>query len=273
MRPAWKRALVAAAILALATTACAMDSDAGEIPTAPTTPPDPLDGTGWQLEQAESLEIPADLVITVAFANRSITGSGGCNRYSGTYEVDGDDLTIELSASTTMACVPRVDAAEQVFLAALADVESFDQPSEDRLVLTTSNDARLTFGPQALDVAGSWEATGYRNAVRTGFVSVLAGTELTATFDRDGTVSGSTGCNEYSGSYTVTDSNITIGPLEATERACTEPDGVMEQEAGYLNALQSAETFRLDAGTLVLLDNENADAVRFSPTEPIDPTG
>jgi heat shock protein HslJ len=49
-----------------------------------------------------------------------VRGSGGCNRLTGTYRQEGDDLTIGPLAATKMAC-PDL-AAESAFLAALERV-------------------------------------------------------------------------------------------------------------------------------------------------------
>lgn len=63
-----------------------------------------------------------------------------------------------------------------------------------------------------------------------------------------GQVNGSSGCNTYSGSYSTEANNISIGPLISTLMACDEP--VMQQEQGYLGALQSAQTFQIEGDTL-----------------------
>jgi heat shock protein HslJ len=72
----------------------------------------------------------------------------------------------------------------------------------------------------------------------------------------DGTVSGTAGCNTYSGSYTIDGETITIGPLASTLKFCVEPEGVMEQETTYLGLLQSAETFSVRGDTLTVLNGE-----------------
>ena len=43
---------------------------------------------------------------------------------------------------------------------------------------------------------------------------------------------------------------LAVGPLAGTSRFCSEPAGVMEQEATFLTALQSAATFRIDGSKL-----------------------
>ena len=81
---------------------------------------------------------------------------------------------------------------------------------------------------------------------------VLTDTEITAEFvSSEGTVEGSAGCNSYSGSYEVKDSQLSIpGPIAATEMYCQEPEGVMEQERQYLELLQAAESYSVEDGEL-----------------------
>ncbi len=53
-----------------------------------------------------------------------VAGNGGCNQFSGGYEIDGDSITFGLMASTKMAC-PEVEDVDQAFLAALENATSF----------------------------------------------------------------------------------------------------------------------------------------------------
>ena len=54
-------------------------------------------------------------------ANRSVTGSGGCNRLTGSYELNADRLSFRGVASTKMACVDGMET-EQAYLNALGRV-------------------------------------------------------------------------------------------------------------------------------------------------------
>jgi heat shock protein HslJ len=97
----------------------------------------------------------------------------------------------------------------------------------------------------------SWVVTGYDDGSQN-VSDVLAGTTLTANFGEDGTMTGNSGCNDYNSPYKVTGSQIGIGPLSSTRKACSDPAGVMEQEAQYLAALANAEVFAVDGNTLEL---------------------
>jgi heat shock protein HslJ len=80
---------------------------------------------------------------------------------------------------------------------------------------------------------------------------ILEGTEITATFNTaKGEISGSAGCNGYSGSYEVNGSKLAIGPLAHTEMFCATPEGVMEQEQQYLTVLATAQSYEVQDGQL-----------------------
>lgn len=83
--------------------------------------------------------------------------------------------------------------------------------------------------------------------------NTIEGTEITATFE-DGKVSGSAGCNSYSGTYESTraayNSTITISELAVTQMMCEED--VMAQETKYLAALGSASTYGSLSNILVI---------------------
>jgi heat shock protein HslJ len=80
---------------------------------------------------------------------------------------------------------------------------------------------------------------------------VLDGTQLTATFSTDSRVSGSSGCNLYSGRAEAQTGRLAIGSLASTLMAC-QADGVMSQERRYLAALQAATSFSVSGDELRL---------------------
>ena len=95
--------------------------------------------------------------------------------------------------------------------------------------------------------------------------AVLQGTEITAVFDSiEGQVSGSAGCNTYFADYTIDNNNLSILQIAYTEMYCLEPEGVMEQEQQYLEALQAAESFEIENGRLQI--NCGAQLLVYSAT-------
>ena len=120
-----------------------------------------------------------------------------------------------------------------------------------------------TFDAVSSDLAGtSWNVTNYNNG-KGGVVGVMADTTPTVLFGESGQISGSGGCNNYSGTYTSDGAgSIEIGPLASTMMACAAPEGVMEQEMQFLAALPAATTYTVEGSSLELRDADGALQVR-----------
>ncbi len=150
------------------------------------------------------------------------------------------------------------------YMAALTGAATY---AVDGDTLTLADAAGVTlavFAAQSTDLAGTaWDVIAYNNGNQA-VVGVIGGTQLTAVFGADGTLSGAAGCNNYSGGYTVDgEGNIQIGPLMSTMMACGEPEGIMEQEMQYLAALQTAATYSMEGDTMQLRTAEDALAAQF----------
>jgi heat shock protein HslJ len=81
--------------------------------------------------------------------------------------------------------------------------------------------------------------------------SVVRTVVVTATFSSDGMLSGDSGCNRYSTTYTVAGSTMTVrGPIAATSMACDEP--AMRAEQAYLTRLPKAKSYAIDGRVLTI---------------------
>jgi putative lipoprotein len=87
----------------------------------------PLESARWTLVELEGEDVAsagderAPHLEFDAAASR-VSGSGGCNRLTGSFERNGDDLRFGPMAATRMACVEEVMRREGVFLDALGTV-------------------------------------------------------------------------------------------------------------------------------------------------------
>jgi heat shock protein HslJ len=161
-----------------------------------------------------------------------------------------------------MACPPAQMLVEQAYLARLPKVAGF---SIDGNELTLTDDQgetilryEATEGAEAIQ--GDWTVTGYYSG--NAITSVLGGVTLTAKFE-DGTVSGSTGCNTFTGTYETDGDNITMGPLATTRAACPTPE-LTTQESQYLIALGLARTFEVAGNRLDLFREGDTYAVSYT---------
>jgi heat shock protein HslJ len=219
----------------------------------------------WQSTQASngSSTVVADPTrYTINFqADNSLQIRADCNQVGGTYSVSGSSLTLNLGPSTLAACPP--DSQVDQFLAGLGQVTSYTVTGTN-LELGLQGGGRMQLSAMAAPtlVGPNWQLLAYNNG-RNAVQSVMTGTQPTATFGADGQLSGSGGCNNFSGPYQSSANTLSIGPLASTMMACEQP--VMDQETAYLAALERSTTYRFDNGRLVLADAGGATQAEFNP--------
>ena len=111
------------------------------------------------------------------------------------------------------------------------------------------------------DLAGtSWSLISYGPAGNQTPATPDVATSLV--FGTDGQVSGTLGCNTFSGSYEDKDGKIGFGPLASTLMAC--PDPQMTQEGTAFQVLTGTVTFELAGNGLTIYDPSGALALTLS---------
>lgn len=116
--------------------------------------------------------------------------------------------------------------------------------------------------PQSL-AGTSWTLTGNGASI-----AIPVGFGVTANFSED-SVSGNSGCNDYNGTYTATDSGgLTFGPMITTSKACE--DNVMTFEQAYLAIFPEVASYQIKSpGTNLLMYNAAGDMVlTFTEAQP-----
>jgi heat shock protein HslJ len=242
------RRLTAAILILSATGACADAS-------APSDGGGSVEGTTWILDASSAAalgEDPGDARATIRFEDGEVGGQAFCNHFGGTYEIAGDSMTIEVGAMTEMACEEPLMTLELAFVAALGQVTSVTA-GDDRLTLI-GGDVELAFdAEQPVELIGmEWRLDGLASG--DAVHSTIAGTEATLTLSEDGAASGNASCNSFSGGYELDGTSLSFGALATTRMACSDPPGVMEQEAEFLGALEATRSFGIEGASLFLLD-------------------
>ena len=82
------------------------------------------------------------------------------------------------------------------------------------------------------------------------------------TFNTDGNLTGTLGCNSLGGTYTVKDDKITFGPIVSTLMACADPQ--MKQEGTALQVLKDTAQFKLSGSTLTITSADGINVLTFS---------
>jgi len=224
-----------------------------------------LRASEWELDQQASKlgTVARGTTVTARFGtDGSLSGSSGCNSYVTTYKVAGATLTVAPEiAGTLRMCSGPVTRVEAAYLARLPEAASYGIADSVLTIETSGKGGPLVYHAVNAEDAltGKWEVLNY---FRPGaVVSPVLGSTLTAEFAA-GTISGSSGCNQYTGPYEAKGTSITIGPLASTLRACADP-AVDQQETDYLAALALARTFSVAGGNLTLFRDDGGIAVTF----------
>jgi len=134
-----------------------------------------------------------------------------------TYKIEGDTLTI---------------AKDDTVLVLTRGTPGSAQPS-------ASSPATLT---------GTWKLSAVQ--VEDVATSALAGAEAKLTFNEDSTVTGTSGCNEFGGGYTVEGDQITFKDIVSTLMACDTP--IMQQEEAFQQILAETAMYKIDGDTLTI---------------------
>jgi heat shock protein HslJ len=227
----------------------------------------------WTLTSLDGTAVPPGARITATFsADGLVSGSGGCNTYSASYQVADLSLTVGPVAATRMSCGDEADALESQYFDLLQGAIAFTV--DDAALLVVAETGVLEFGAGGATAAFTslTDATWTLVELDGAAVEPVA---QTATFLPDGTINGSGGCNEFFGGYTEDGSTLTVSALASTRMACE--DDVMEAEAAYLDALQTAENWAIAGNELTITTAADVELVFEGvavegPTETAAPT-
>jgi heat shock protein HslJ len=187
----------------------------------------------------------------------TVVGNSGCNGFGGEYKVEANQITFGQITSTLMACdapiMMQEDAAKQVMTGtATYKIEG------DTLTITNKDNVLVlvrgtlsTQEPESAPLIGAWKLISY-GATDT-ISSALADVEAGLTFNEDGTITGTSGCNEFGGNYMVDGNEIDLDEIVSTLMLCDAP--VMDQEEAMHQVLAEKVAFQIEGNTLTIMKN------------------
>lgn len=239
------RPFIVAALLALVGAACGLG------------PVTDLDGE-WILQRGtvggDALQLVEGARVSLRVEGSEVGGSAACNQYGGEMNRDGDRITIGALSMTEMGCAEPIMALETAYLDGLSGVDTARRDA-DRLRLTgpaTELDfTLLQRTPDADPVGTQWRL----DSLITGdAVSSVFG-EATLLLADDGTVSGSTGCRSFGGTYTLEGDELVIADLVVAMRACDEQSAA--QDGQILGLLEGPLRVTVSGDRLTLMGDAN----------------
>jgi heat shock protein HslJ len=252
----------------------------------------PLEGTNWRLTAMGPSTNPQPSVtgadFTAQFTRQQgvpsglIVGGTGCNDYNAVYAANLTEIKINNPSRTNNTnCAAGLPEQEAQYYQALNEASSYRILGNtlqifygDEQVLNYAafvpQPPPPTTGPLTSLNGTRWWLVSMQNVI------LVPGTTITADFainadGTTGTISGTGGCNTYSAPIL---GFFQVGPASSTKILCSEPAGVMEQEASYLAMLSSANSISQSNNQLVI-GTPNGLLVYYNqpvPVLPIEPT-
>jgi putative lipoprotein len=205
-----------------------------------------------RISKLDAAELDRSPRAIARFDGGRLRGFSGCNRFTGSYTLSGDRVTIGNQTHTVNTCSDAAVDVEQLLKLA------FDMPVRYRIV-----DGRLELVSEAgIDMTFEAEPTHALEGVewvvtdlsdgKGGFVEPAAGTTVSFSFRADGAVVGNSGCNLFKAPYRRDGERLTIERAVSTRKACREMN-VMERERAVLDALVATTSWTLRGELLDLM--------------------
>jgi heat shock protein HslJ len=113
---------------------------------APSSAPEPLWGSEWQLQSIAGQAALPQPAATLAFPQPGqIAGNGSCNRFFGTVQTDKGRLTFGPLGATKMACPGGASEQESRYLGALQKAQRYEVQGDTLLIHAQGMDQPLRF--------------------------------------------------------------------------------------------------------------------------------
>lgn len=218
----------------------------------------------WKLvsmiERPDKEVTPADGLITLNIQSRSLGGNGGCNTYGGDYKIVGKKIKIKDVVSTMMACDNL--QIEQTYFGLLGKSVSYSVIGKSLIFKDKNGRVVLRF----YNAETEDEQTGIKGKWKAVFLMEKPDAEI---IPEDGTVtlniqsktlSGTGGCNHFSGEYKIDGRNIKIKQLATTEMDCHK----VHYDFVYSNLLDKSASYTLKGQNLIFKDKSGRAILKFT---------
>lgn len=257
--------LAATAIAALALTGCASLAD---------TDPETNQASGasvdirgeWKFDggTADGAAIKlSDFPVTMEFTNGSARVRTGCFSYDQPMTPDLDVLTASLRTDDVRASCMALSPDEDAAVASIKNVTGAERDGDSLTLSGDDLELEFTLVPAVPDdqVVGTWMLTG---VLLGDAVLPPVGVGPSITFSQDGTVEGSTGCADFSGTYDIVSGRNTIGDLEYVEGVCTAEETQTMIDNNIREVLDNGFLVHAGEGSIYLVSSTTDSTLNYS---------
>jgi heat shock protein HslJ len=106
----------------------------------------PMNGILWRASDINGVPLVANSAVTLRLDDGRVSGSAGCNQFSGTYRMmNKDGIDLGALSTTRMACAPELMEQERRVLAILDAVEGYSFYSDGGLSLISPDGRAIRF--------------------------------------------------------------------------------------------------------------------------------
>lgn len=203
-------------------------------------------------EDGRAKPLAGDSRVSLWFADDGrLVANAGCNTMQGPVDTGDGRLGVEDLSMTEMGC----DAArhkQDEWLAKLLAAKPTWRLAQDTLTLESGTTTVTLLDKQTAqpDLALTGTRWTLDTVVEGDVASNTAGSDKAYLVFADDRVTGSTGCNQLSGTAAVDGATITFGPIGRTRKGC--PDGLADVERAVLAVLDGTVGFEIDSTRLTL---------------------
>lgn len=195
--------------------------------------------------------LDTNTAVTINFLpDGTVNGRAPVNSYFGTYTFSGNNgLAFSGIGSTLIAGEAQPMLEESTFFAALNNVSGYKIVDGSLVLSDTSGTTLLTF-KETPAIVGKWLLASDKN--------------VTVTFNAGGSLGGQAPVNVYGGSYTVTNSTLSVGDdIISTMMAGTEEQ--MQAEFAFFSALKNSAGYSIIDSNLIITDKDGKELLVFAP--------
>ena len=228
---------------------------------------DELLANDWRLVEAVTGDalgpVAPDEAFTLGFVGRTASGTIGCETFSARLRMKQDgSVKFRRPARDDSACEVPVLPEAAAHLDLLLSTVGYRLNDGSLVFVDAAGQARLRFDPfSAGALIGGWTVSAIDDG--TGLLAT-ATAPPTVTFTATGELSGSTGCDTYSSTYSTLDDTITVGEVVVGTAVCDAT--VADQAQRFLTALGAIATWQVEGPALQLLDPEQRAVLTLGAT-------
>jgi heat shock protein HslJ len=185
-------------------------------------------------------------------------GTAGCNSFGSDYTSNGQTFQVTEIHQTRFECKapPGIMDQDRAFLAALAQIAAYQATEEQLTFQDAADETILIFARKRPPVVDSALVDTTWIVISLEGEDLIEGSHIELSLEQEG-FGGFAGCNRYGGEYEAADEGkLILAEMAVTAMDCPTPEGIVEQETRYIQALRSATSYRLEGERLALFDDQ-----------------